>query len=114
MSPKKTTLIINKSIDLNGFSPNPLLFSISSKEIAADEEAYKRGLKVMESRAHQERGDNEEFARNKNHRRVNQPVRRRTQKEKRRDNEVARLLDASITIVCAHAEHRQSELVDAR
>lgn len=69
MSPKKTTLVINKSIDLNGFSPNSLLFFISLKEIAGDEEAYKRSLKVMESRAHQERRDNEDFARNENHRR---------------------------------------------
>lgn len=103
---------MNKSIALNEFSPNTLLFSISLKEIAADEEAYKRSLKVMESRAHQERRDNEDFARNENNRRVNQQVRRLTQKEKWRDNEMARLLDASITIVCAHAEHRQSELVD--
>lgn len=107
---KKTKLIISKSIDPNKFSPNSLLFSMSSKEMAADEKAYKRSLKIVESRAHQERRDNEDFSWNENHRPVNQPVGRRTQKETWRENEMERLLDASITIAYAHAEHRRSEL----
>ncbi|CAN0406367.1 unnamed protein product, partial [Pylaiella littoralis] len=76
------------------------------ESVQAQREGY------MESRAHQERRENEDFARHENHRRVNQPVRRRTRNEKWRDNEMARLLDASITVVRAHAEHQQSELVD--
>lgn len=85
---------------MNETSPPPLCFppSISFKEIKADEEAYKRSLKTMERLASRQKKESEEFARKQIHRRVNQPVRKRTSEQKTVDDEAKRLWERLLDV----------------
>lgn len=92
-------------IYLNEFSPPcersiPLLLARSTffKESKADEKAYKRSLKTMERFAARQKKDGEEFAREENHRRVNQPVRKRTSEQKKVDDEAERLWERLLDV----------------
>ncbi|CAN0211947.1 unnamed protein product [Ectocarpus sp. 4 AP-2014] len=68
------------------------------EEIEADEEAYKRSLKIMERLAARQKKESEEFARKELHRRVNQPVRKRTSEQKKADDEAKRLWERLLDV----------------
>ncbi|CAN0565319.1 unnamed protein product, partial [Ectocarpus sp. 12 AP-2014] len=88
------------------------------EEIRADEEAYTHSLKTMERFAARQKKDSEEFARKEIHRRVNQPVRKRTSEQKKVDDEAKRLwerlLDVPIRLLDAPIQNGGGDAVAER